>query len=368
MVLFANESLSNEMFSAGKNTSTRSMPCDSIYKEQVEHQDLNLMWLRLLLPLYLRNVSNQDSAVVLIADEDTSANNVLNEAGDALKDKVKDELKNKANDVLKDKVSDELKDKTADELKDEASEMLKDKASEVLTQKVGIDPFGQPITEADIKSYMKSTTRYIMSSIYGTLFSMVGLSISDNKYLKIVSMLTGASVGSISGYLMGRYGDKRLAIYKVKKERLEDGMVNMTYDAISQKLNKDEAMKVYLKFRTEGFTPGIIVGGISGGTLGIVGTMLSADSFKGAMVGVLATGVVLAPGGAIAGYFIEREIDKNAAMEELNKLLKRKRDESSLYFERNHKAQKSKKPVFSEKTGFWRTETDYILRLVDLRF
>ena len=75
---------------------------------------MNLIRLYLSLPIYFSNISNQENAIVLIADE-----------------------KNIEDEVL-----------------DKASNVLKDKASEILIQQspvVEIDPLGQPITEADIK-------------------------------------------------------------------------------------------------------------------------------------------------------------------------------------------------------------------------
>ena len=325
IALLANESLSNEIFSAKENASTKSTLRDSIYEKRVEHQDLNLMRLYLSPPLYLGNVS-QKGAIFLIADENTLSN-----------------------DVLQTQVNDTS-------------------AQESLV--VATDPFGKPITESDVKSYMKSTYRYIMTSLYGTLSSLVGFSIiEENKYYKIVSTLTGASLGSISGYLMGKYGDKRLAIHKVQKERWEEALVNMTYNAISENIDREEATKAYQQFRRGEFTKGAIIGGISGGGLGALGTILFARSFKGVAIGVLVTGVILAPGGVIAGYVIEQEVDRDEAMKELNKLLDRKRNSSSLDFERDRIALKmSMQGITNDKLSNHCIETDYIFRLVDLRF
>ena len=326
IALLANESLSNEIFSAKEKASTKSTFRDSIYEKRVEHQDLNLMRLYLSQPLYLRNVSNQKSAVFLTAGENTLSNDVL---------------QTQAND------------KSAQE-----------------SPVVATDPFGKPITEADVKSYMKSTYRYIMTSLYGTLSSLVGFSvIEENRYYKIVSTLTGASLGSISGYLMGKYGDKRLAVHKVQKARWEEALVNMTYDAISENIDREEATKAYQQFRRGEFTKGAIIGGVSGGGLGALGTILFARSFKGVAIGVLVTGVILAPGGVIAGYVIEQEVDRDEAMKELNKLLDRKRDSSSLDFERDRIALKmSTQGITNDKLSNHRIETDYIFRLVELKF
>ena len=326
ITLLANESLSNEIFSAKENSSTKSMFRDSIYEKRVEHQDSNLMRLYLSQPLYLRSVSNKKSAIFLIASENTLSNDVL---------------PTQANDT------------SAQE-----------------SPVVATDPFGKPITEANVKSYMKSTYRYIMTSLYGTLSSLVGFSIiEENKYYKIVSTLTGASLGSISGYLMGKYGDKRLAIHKVQKERWEEALVNMTYNAISENIDREEATKAYQQFRRGEFTKGAIIGGISGGGLGALGTILFARSFKGVAIGVLVTGVILAPGGVIAGYVIEQEVDRDEAMKELNKLLDRKRNSSSLDFERDRIALKmSMQGITNDKLSNHCIETDYIFRLVDLRF
>jgi hypothetical protein len=168
---------------------------------------------------------------------------------------------------------------------------------------------------------------------------------------------------------MGRYGDKYFALNKIKKERLENSMVDMTYDTISENIDKEEAMKAYQQFSRGEFTKGAIIGGISAGALGAVGTILFARSFRGAAIGTLITGGILAPGGVIAGYVIEQEVDKEEAMKELNRFLDRKSDSSSLYFERDHIASKmSMQGITNDKPYNYCAATDYIVHLVDLRF
>jgi len=326
IAILANESLSNEIFSPAENASTKPILYDSIYDGRIEHQNLNLMRLNLAIPLYLRNISKQESTIILIANEDIFSGDIYSE-------------------------------QTSD-------------VSTPNSPVIATDPLGRPITESDVKSYMKSTFRYVMTSLYGSLSSLVGFSvIEENRYYKIASTLTGASIGSVAGYLFGRYSDQRLAVDKVKKERLEDALVDMTYNAISENIDREEATRAYQQFRRGQFTKGAIIGGISGGGLGTLGTILFARSFKGAAIGILITGGILAPGGVIAGYVIEQEVDKDEAMKEWNKLLDRKRDSSLLYLERNRIALKrSQQEIIINDELKYYPENDYILRLVDLRF
>jgi len=139
------------------------------------------------------------------------------------------------------------------------------------------DVFGEPITEKEIEFIIGKSNRFAAAIFLDAVGIAAGAIIGDSLQAgdwkshlvrAEVGIFIGAGSGAIAGYYLGKRDDRKAAISKINRWRLEESLEKGTKQ---KNVDKDAAVKAYREEDLSfiGSVSGMVIGGIVGVIMGV---------------------------------------------------------------------------------------------------